>query len=159
VPKFLVGHSLGGLISLEVADQIGDQLNGISLVTPFLNFYDEKEIEKAVGLCKMLNYVIPAYQITAPRPKEFKVLNWFKHWQDDPLDLAKKMTAHTTLELIKARDQLREKTLKEAKTPFLMVLGGKENMTDNKAAKQFFETSEITDKDLVEYADMGHLAF
>lgn len=46
----------------------------------------------------------------------------------------------------------------KVQTPFIMILGGKDTVVDNKAAKEYFDTtsSKITDKDIVMYEDGDH---
>ena len=44
----------------------------------------------------------------------------------------------------------------KVKTPFLMILGGKDTLVCNKKARDFFENNEGKDKDLIVYDDADH---
>ena len=43
------------------------------------------------------------------------------------------------------------------KTPFMMILGGKDKIISNKAAEEFYNQVEIGDKALIKYDDLDHL--
>ena len=43
------------------------------------------------------------------------------------------------------------------KTPFLMVLSGQEDVICNKAAKSFYDNSEVVDKTYIMYEDANHV--
>ena len=38
----------------------------------------------------------------------------------------------------------------------IMILGGKDNIVDNKAARKFFENAIVKDKDIITYDDADH---
>jgi esterase/lipase len=58
--------------------------------------------------------------------------------------------------LKKLEKTLQENTLDKVDLPLFMVLAGKEKVVDNKAAKNFYEITEIKDKALIEIDDACH---
>lgn len=62
IPKFLVGHSMGGFISTTMVAERPDQYYGMSLVAPFFKLYDPSMILKFVPVAKIIKNFIPNYQ-------------------------------------------------------------------------------------------------
>lgn len=52
--------------------------------------------------------------------------------------------------------KFREKEQEKVNTPFIMILGGKDQIVENKAAKHFFDVADVQDKDILTYDDADH---
>jgi len=62
VPTFLMGHSLGGLISLELAgSKYADHYKGMALLAPLIELADPTDMEKLAPFSKFLNLFMPTY--------------------------------------------------------------------------------------------------
>ena len=63
VPKFLLGQSLGGLISLQMAANEPSLFNGISLVVPYLALSpkDQALMDKFKPMASLINMIMPTF--------------------------------------------------------------------------------------------------
>jgi alpha-beta hydrolase superfamily lysophospholipase len=54
--------------------------------------------------------------------------------------------------------RFQQKEAENVTTPFLMILGGRDQVVDNRGAKDFFEiqSAKVQDKDLITYDDADH---
>lgn len=94
---------------------------------------------------------MPHYQFNDRKQTDMKL--WYKNWAVDPLYQGDYLSVHNLLNQEKAMKDFELNVAPKVKTPFLMILAGKEILVDNQASKNFFETCEIQDKDLIEYDD------
>ncbi len=138
-----------------VAEQ-PDRFNGTSLIVPYLGLSqkDQALIDSYKPIAKILNWVMPTYQFDIKKTR--KIEKWLRNWADDPLYRGGEICAHNILLSENNLKHFNEKVADKVRTPFLMVLGGKDTLVCNKAAKQFFENNELKDKDLIEYEDANH---
>jgi acylglycerol lipase len=62
VPVYLVGHSLGGALSILVATSAPDTVKGVTLLAPFLGFHNPEALAKIMPVAKMVNLIYPTYK-------------------------------------------------------------------------------------------------
>lgn len=79
VPHFLVGHSLGGLLSASLCAAVPDRFAGMSLVAPFfgLSEIQQAQFDKLKPLAKVFNWVMPTKKMTFSSQE---VPAWYAHW-------------------------------------------------------------------------------
>jgi esterase/lipase len=105
-------------------------------------------------LARLISYVKPMYRFNTR--SVMKVDDWRANWVNDPLFTGASISADNMVRNDQTLKHLHENVLDQVKTPFLMILGGKEQLVCNKAAKNFFDVSEVADKDLIEIDDGDH---
>ena len=71
------------------------------------------------------------------------------NWADDPLYTGTKICASNLTKSDINIKSFHENVADKVKTPFLMILAGKETLVCNKTSKNFFENSILKDKDLI----------
>ena len=59
VPKFLMGHSLGGCFSSFIAAESKQIYDGICFVAPYFDVYDRRLLDKLEPAVKMIYKVTP----------------------------------------------------------------------------------------------------
>ncbi|TNV79264.1 hypothetical protein FGO68_gene7195 [Halteria grandinella] len=160
VPKLQLGYSMGGLVSLRLSAQNPKYFSGNGLITPYLGFKDKKIDELAnSGFLKTLDRFVPWLRVPIPEEarKKSNVNKFLQTINNDPLIENRKICVHTMVMNQTALKQFSSEAEK-IETPFIMILGGKDTVVDNKAAKDFFNltSSKITDKDIVVYDDGDH---
>ena len=71
----------------------------------------------------------------------------------DPLVEANQIRVRNLIVNDRMMRRFHEKEADQVTTPYIMILGGRDQVVDNKASKNFFEaqTSKIQDKDVVNY--------
>ena len=84
VPIFLLGHSLGGGISMIASCGEPSLYKGMTMVAPFFDLYkgQKEKFKKLKPLASLLNLVIPTWRI----PFNADPPQFMKHWYDDPID-------------------------------------------------------------------------
>ena len=77
---------------------------------------------------------------------------------NDPLVENKKIPIRNLVVNQQSFKRFREKEADNVTTPFIMILGGKDQIVDNRAAKEFFEvqSAKVQDKDIITYDDADH---
>lgn len=102
-PKFLMGHSLGGMISSLIGcqqDKSDLKYDGLCLLAPFYNFKDKSLIEKMRPLLQMMGNVSPDKMFPASGNSSAKM--HMKEWNEDPLNMGSMITPHNILQIEKA---------------------------------------------------------
>jgi len=96
VPTFLMGHSLGGLITCELAaSQYKDNYKGMTLLAPLIGLEDPVMIQKLLPFSKFLNYFMPTYQLALPQ--KGKPQAWCANFAADPLEQGGKICPHNVI--------------------------------------------------------------
>jgi len=95
VPTFILGHSLGGLISLELAaSEYKDHYKGMTLLAPLIGLEDPVKIQKLLPFSKLLNFFMPTYQLVLPRKSPPA---WSTNFSSDPLEQGGKICPHNVV--------------------------------------------------------------
>jgi alpha-beta hydrolase superfamily lysophospholipase len=81
---------------------------------------------------------------------------WNSNFAKDPLYQSGYICPHNVILLESLVNNLQNKTLKNIKLPFTMILAGREELTCNDAARQFYESSKQR-KELIVYDDCCHI--
>lgn len=150
VPRFLLGHSLGGLITLYYVTRRSVDLAGVVLSAPAADPGAVNIIERTAA--KVLSKIAPnlgVLQLDANAvSRDPEVV---KAYVDDPLVHSGKIPARTVGELIAAFDRMRPR-LPDLQTPVLLMHGTADTLVSPDASK--LVEAEIGSKDLtVKYYD------
>ena len=113
-----------------------------------------------MGMVRLIDRVYPSFRVPLPI-KELKNLNKTRFLQtinSDPLVEAKKIAVRNLVVNQSALHNFRMKEGEKVETPFIMILGGRDQVVNNRASKEFFDitSSKVTDKDVVTYDDADH---
>ena len=155
VKAFLFGHSLGGLIVLDYAEKMGENISGVIASAPLLRLKMEVPPWK-VSLGKMLSSLAPSMSMkTGLDP------NLLSHDQqivrdyiNDPLVHGVATTRFYT-ELIRAVTETVSAGNKLT-LPCLVMVGTGDGIVDSSATQGFFQTIASTDKTLKVYDGLYH---
>ncbi len=155
-PVFVVGHSMGALISLAFTLRYQDQLAGLVIsgapviadanVSPFM-----------VGLGKVLTRVVPKMHLlpTSPpgilsRDPQIDVL-----WDSDPLTNKKPMRVRLGTEINRMAGEVREQ-LPDLKLPLLILHGAEDKLVNPAGSQLAYDRASSADKTLKLYPGMRH---
>jgi alpha-beta hydrolase superfamily lysophospholipase len=156
LPLFLIGHSLGGVISLEYCMVHGEGITGLAAIAPAIS-YKVKPIERL--LIPIMSKIKPDYTITSASnqnlltkdPKMIKRLN---------SDVLRHNTVTPGLGqgLLKTVSNL-VKNASSITLPLLLQFGLKDEITPPQKLRDFFHLLGSKEKVMKEYDEMRHRPF
>lgn len=155
---FLLGHSLGGLITTRYIEQNGERVAGMVLSSPFLGMAMKVPAIK-VWAGKALSGIMPTLAMKSGLDP-----SWISHdrsvvdqYAADPL-VSNIATARWFTETLQAQ----EAALEEASRvtgPLLVMQAGDDRLSSSLVTKRFFEVAGAEDKSLKVYEDFYHEIF
>lgn len=88
VPHFMIGHSLGGAISICMAAERPDLFAGMTLLTPFIQMAPKQKeaLDSMKLVAKLLSYFAPTYQLNVSNRPNKDTPRWLEHWRADPME-------------------------------------------------------------------------
>lgn len=155
IPLFLLGHSMGGLIALNYAQQKNGKIDGIAVSSPALE--PAARPAKAVVLAvRALSVLVPSFSLDNGLDPQFlshdrKIVDGYLA---DQL-VHRKITAQWAVEFIRAGEQTRHNG-HLLELPVLMQVAGRDRLVSPEASRGFFETICAYDKTLRFYESMYH---
>jgi alpha-beta hydrolase superfamily lysophospholipase len=154
VKLFLLGHSMGGGISLEYALEHQDRIDGLVLSAPAAALDAASRLELVAG--RVLSAIAPAAGVfpvdssTISRDPEV-----VRAYDEDPMVFHKKLPARTVAELAGAIQTFPERT-PGLRLPLLVMLGTGDELVPPAAGRMVHERSGSSDKQLIEYEGLYH---
>ena len=157
-PIFLIGHSMGGLISAAYLLEHQDELSGAVLSGPSIKVPDN--ISQAIIFAgKMLSIIIPKaglIQLDAEGvSRDPAVINAYVN---DPLVCTGKVTARLGAELLKTMQRVTKQAPK-IKLPIMIVQGSADKLVDPSGAQLLYDLVSSRDKTIKFYTGFYHEVF
>ena len=154
-PIFLIGHSMGGLISSAYLTQHNNAFKGAILSGPGVKV-PENISGFTVFMGKMLSVLLPKagiIQLDASLiSRDQQVV---QNYINDPLVYNGKTTARLAAEMLKAMIAL-ESEAKKINLPLLIIQGGADKLVDPSGAQMLYDQVSSADKELKIYKDLFH---
>jgi alpha-beta hydrolase superfamily lysophospholipase len=127
VPRFMIGNSLGGPVSLVMSTHSPqDYWKGVSLTVPYFGLCekDQEQMDKFKPFAKLINIFAPQYRVNVMRGRELKP--WVRNWFDDPIYEGCRMSVGNMLESEALMRHFHQNVAQTVTVPFLMIIAGKE---------------------------------
>lgn len=157
VPIFLLGHSMGGAISILVAAERPTYFSGMVLISPLVLTNPESASTLKVLAAKLLNFVLP--NLTLGRI-DSSVLSRNKSevdlYDSDPLVCRAGLKVCFGIQLLNAVSRV-ERAMPRLTLPFLLLQGSADRLCDSKGAYLLMESSRSQDKTLKMYEGAYHV--
>lgn len=152
---FLIGESMGGLISFNLGADNPHLFSGIILLSPAFKNAMKFKLSDYLKLIYSL-FTNPKNTITMPFNSRMCTRDeaYADIMDKNPLELriaSAKLLVNILIEQIKAKFYA-----KKIKAPLLFMLSGKDFLVDEKENKKFFNALKIKDKKIIEYIEMHH---
>ncbi|EPY26067.1 monoglyceride lipase [Angomonas deanei] len=155
VPRFLLGHSMGGLISTHVALRDPNYFNGVVLSGPALG---SPEVP-----CSCVTRFLSCLASCMPRlPVKTLNASLVSHNQEvlelvrqDPYYSNAKLRARFSDQFIKAQESV-PSLMSKSTFPFLIVFGEDDKLCSIDVARKFYAEALSTDKDMKTYPGAAH---
>ncbi|CBZ29168.1 putative monoglyceride lipase [Leishmania mexicana MHOM/GT/2001/U1103] len=154
-PTFLMGHSMGGLIAVLVAERDASGFRGVVLSGPALGL--STPVPRFMrSLAGFLSKWFPKVPVRKLNPKLVSYNTPVVQLvQQDPFYSNAMLRARFVDEMLNAQDRAAE-AASTAKFPFLIVHGEKDELCSLEMSKCFFENALSLDKHLASYHRAGH---
>ncbi|WP_053363296.1 alpha/beta hydrolase [Bacillus sp. FJAT-27251] len=156
LPVFLVGHSMGALISLDYAMDHGEGLSGVAAISPAISY--QASLLERIGLM-ILNVLKPDLPLI--KKGNFKLKEKDSELQEmvNPEGLR-----HNTITPALGRGLLQaisrvERQAQELKLPFLLQYGLDDRITPPEKLRRFFGQAGSFEKQVREYRGVRHRPF
>ncbi len=128
VPIFLVGHSLGGALSIMMAATEPEQFKGVSLIAPLIEYYEPERIQKFIPIARILNKIMPTFKFGIPHPNKPK---HSLHFFNDELCQSEKICAHNVMLSDRILKNLHDVYIPKFKSPLLTIECGFDRIVSN----------------------------
>jgi len=154
VPMFIIGHSMGGLVTVFATLQTQKEriFKGVVLTSPLIRIHPSTDNIVNRLLAKVGSKIMPSLQsgISLPEPTSDKY--WLQRIRNDNVFLHrfydggnKALFSHS---MFRATDTLRRK-YSSMTTPFLMMMTVNDKHVSPKGEREFFDQASSTDKTIV----------
>lgn len=159
LPVFLLGHSMGGLVSIRMLQEKQLNLAGIILSSPCLGLVHQPS--KALNfLLKSLNVFMPSFKVNPGITIEQATRNVdvIDADRNDTLYI-KKVSVRWYCELVQAMQQAFEQIEKTGDIPMLLMQSGEDLIVNKRAVKEWFNHVPLSEKRYKEWAQCYHEVF
>ncbi|XP_036879572.2 monoglyceride lipase isoform X7 [Manis javanica] len=148
LPVFLLGHSMGGAITILTAAERPGHFSGMVLISPLVLANPESATTFKVFAAKILNFVLPNLSLG---PIDSSVLSRNKTevdlYNSDPLICRAGLKVCFGIQLLNAVSRV-ERALPKLTLPFLLLQGSADRLCDSKGAYLLMESAKSQDKTL-----------
>ena len=155
LPLLLVGHSLGGLVTLRFAQTSPAHVDGIVLAAPFLDLRFQVPAWKRM-LAPLASLVVPAFALPSglPPAELSHDPDWIVQFEHDPLAF-KRATARWFMETLSAQGAARAAAA-ELSLPSLTLLAGDDHIVCNETARELHAAFNAAPAEISVYEDFYH---
>ena len=157
IPLFLFGHSLGGLISINLAKHIQNDYHnfkGIILSSPALQARKEDAKPILIKVGTLLNSIIPKAILTKLSTNVSDYVQVTEKYKEDIL-IPKGVSIRTGMTILKALNDLKY-SVHSIHYSFLLLQGMNDELIEAKAAQWFYNTCQSKDKTFIKYENTAH---
>jgi acylglycerol lipase len=160
VPLVILGHSMGGLISLSYALNHPDELDGAVISSPLLGAHPDARPPAILNLlARLLAHIKP--RLLFPSNLDSSAISRdpavVRAYIDDPL-VSEKVSARWYVELTKAMEDLRGRAA-QLQIPTLLMVSGNDRLVDPLAAPLWAEAAPDKLLKLVVWDELFHEMF
>jgi alpha-beta hydrolase superfamily lysophospholipase len=119
VPIYMVGHSLGGALSILVATSAPDTVKGVTLLAPFLGFHNPEALSKIMPIAKVVNWIRPTHKFKLN--PEGNVFAYNEHFFNDKKCRSLQVSAQNAVLNETLLKKLHEKYIPRFQHPLLTI--------------------------------------
>lgn len=157
LPLFILGHSMGGAISILTASERLSDFSGMVLISPLVLPSPETASSFKVFAAKVLNHVLPNLTLGSIDPncisRNKKEVDLYAN---DPLVFHGGMTVRFGMHMLNATTRV-EKALPQFTLPFLLLHGTEDKLCDIRGSYAMIEKAPSQDKILKVYEGSFHV--
>ncbi|CAM4586631.1 monoglyceride lipase isoform X1 [Caretta caretta] len=156
LPVFILGHSMGGAISILTACERPHEFSGLVLISPLVVASPEVATPIKVFAAKVLNFVLPNLTLGAIDPNVVsRNKKEVESYTSDPLVYHGGMKISFVIQLMNAVAKI-ERSLPKLTLPILVLHGLPDKLCDIKGSYLLMDTVQSQDKTLKVYDEAYH---
>ncbi|KAL7399664.1 hypothetical protein ABVT39_028275 [Epinephelus coioides] len=157
LPIFIVGHSMGGAISILTACERPSDFAGVALIAPMVQMNPDSATPFKVFLAKVLNHMLPRLTLGSIDSKWVsRDKKQVEAYDTDELNFHGGMRVSFGMQLMGAAARI-EKEIPSISWPFLLLHGDADKLCDIRGSKMMYENAPSSDKKIKIY-DGGYHA-
>uniref|UniRef100_T1JDB2 Serine aminopeptidase S33 domain-containing protein n=1 Tax=Strigamia maritima TaxID=126957 RepID=T1JDB2_STRMM len=156
LPLFIVGHSMGGTISIKAAMQRPYYFQGVVLVAPAITLNRDEATPIKILLAKLLAKIVPTCPVSPLSLKDIsRDLDEIEFMKNDNLRYHGGVRAKWGLAFMTALQEINN-NLSSIEWPFLVLHGSSDRIIDVSGSKALYNTANSKDKTIKIFRDAYH---
>ncbi|XP_034550818.1 monoglyceride lipase isoform X2 [Notolabrus celidotus] len=156
LPVFILGHSMGGAISILTACERPSDFAGVVLIAPLVQMNPESATPFKVFVAKLLNRVVPSLTLGTVDSKWIsRDQKRVKEYESDELNYHGGLRVSMGIQLMGAAARI-EKEIPTISWPFYLLHGDEDKLCDINGSKMMQEKAASSDKTLKIYEGGYH---
>ncbi|XP_076010081.1 monoglyceride lipase isoform X2 [Genypterus blacodes] len=156
LPIFIVGHSMGGAISILTACERPNDFAGVALIAPMIQMNPESATPFKVLVAKVLNHIMPSLPMGAIDSKWVsRDKKQVEAYVADELNFHGGLRVSFGIQLMGAATRI-EKEIPSISWPFLLLHGDADKLCDIRGSRMMYENAASADKKMKVYEGAYH---
>ncbi|XP_067096390.1 monoglyceride lipase isoform X1 [Osmerus mordax] len=156
LPVFIVGHSMGGAISILTACERPSEFAGVVLIAPMVQMNPDSATPFKVFLAKVLNHMLPSLSLgTIDSKWVSRDQKQVEAYDADELNFHGGMRVSFGMQLMGAAARI-ERHIPDITWPFLLLHGNADKLCDIRGSQMMYEKAQSPDKELKVYEGGYH---
>lgn len=156
LPVFIVGHSMGGAISILTACERPGDFAGVVLIAPLVQMNPESATPFKVFMAKLLNHMLPSLTMGSIESKWLsRDKRQVEAYDADELNYHGGMRVSFGMQLMAAVERM-EREIPSISWPFLLLHGDADKLCDIRGSRMMHDNSPSTDKKIKIYEGGYH---
>ncbi|KAI9531045.1 hypothetical protein NQZ68_000537 [Dissostichus eleginoides] len=146
LPVFIVGHSMGGAISILMACERPSEFSGVVLIAPMVQMNPDSATPFKVFMAKVLNHMLPSLTLgTIDSKWVSRDMKQVEAYDADELNFHGGMRVSFAMQLMGAAARI-EREIPSISWPFLLLHGDTDKLCDIRGSKLMHENAASSDK-------------
>lgn len=156
LPVFIVGHSMGGAISILTACERPADFSGVVLIAPMVQMSPESVTPFKVFMAKLLNHMLPSLPLGAIDSKWIsRDKKQVEAYDSDPLVFRGGVRVSFGIQMMGAVARI-EREIPSISWPFLLLHGDQDKLCDIRGSRTMFDNASSSDKKIKVYEGGYH---
>ncbi|KAM3837964.1 monoglyceride lipase, partial [Diretmus argenteus] len=156
LPIFIVGHSMGGAISILTACERPDEFAGVALIAPMVQMNPDSATPFKVFMAKVLNHMLPSLSLGSIESKWVsRDQKQVEAYEADDLNFHGGLRVSFGIQLMGAAARI-ERAIPSVTWSFLLLHGDADKLCDIRGSKMMYDNAPSSDKKLKIYEGGYH---
>ncbi|XP_008282942.1 monoglyceride lipase isoform X1 [Stegastes partitus] len=156
LPVFIVGHSMGGAISILTACERPSDFAGVVLIAPMVQMSPDSATPFKIFLAKILNHMLPSLTLGSIDSKWIsRDKKQVEAYDTDELNFHGGVRVSFGMQMMGAAARI-EREIPSISWPFLLIHGDADKLCDIRGSNMMYENASSSDKKIKVYEGGYH---